>query len=54
MRCAEIWWASFPNLVGSEPSFQRPCCVVSANAFNGSRIGTMIAVVFPANVWLPA
>lgn len=58
----EIWWASLPEPVGSEPGYRRPVLVVQANEFNRSRIATVIAVVItsntklaqaPGNVFLP-
>lgn len=58
----EIWWASLPEPVGSEPDFRRPVLVVQSNDFNRSRINTVIAVVItsntrlaeaPGNVFLP-
>ncbi len=58
----EIWWATLPEPVGSEPGFRRPVLVVQSNDFNRSRINTIIAVVItsntklaeaPGNVFLP-
>lgn len=63
MRRGEIWWASLPEPAGSGPGFRRPLLIVSANSFNDSRIGTVVAVVItsnlrladaPGNVRLPA
>ncbi len=52
MRRAEIWWASLPDPAGSGPGFRRPYLIVSANAFNESRISTVIAVVITSNLRL--
>jgi mRNA interferase MazF len=41
----EIWWASLPEPTGSEPGYRRPVLVVQADAFNRSRVETVIAVV---------
>ena len=58
----EIWWASLPEPVGSEPGSRRPLLVVQADSFNRSRIRTVLAVVLtthlgraeaPGNVLLP-
>ena len=58
----EIWWASLPEPVGSEPGYRRPVLIVQSNDFNRSRIATVIAVVItsntklaqaPGNVFLP-
>ena len=59
----EIWWASLPEPTGSEPGYRRPVLVVQADAFNRSRLQTVIGVVLtsnlrlveaPGNVLLPA
>lgn len=59
----EIWWASLPEPVGSEPGSRRPVLVVQADSFNRSRIGTVVVVALttnlrlaeaPGNVPLPA
>lgn len=52
MRRGEIWWASAPDPAGSGPGFRRPYLIVSANSFNASRIGTVIAVVVTSNLRL--
>ena len=59
----EVWWANLDEPSGSEPGFQRPVLVVQNDAFNRSRIATVIAVALtsnlrlldaPGNVLLPA
>jgi mRNA interferase MazF len=59
----EIWWAELDEPRGSEPAHRRPLLVVQNDAFNRSRIATIIAVVLtsnlrlldaPGNVLLPA
>jgi len=50
----EIWWASLPDPVGSGPGFRRPVLIVSADAFNRSRIGTVLAAIVTSNVRLAA
>lgn len=52
MRRGEVWWASLPEPVGSGPGGRRPYVIVSANAFNQSRIQTVIAVVITSNLRL--
>ncbi|OHB66161.1 MAG: mRNA interferase MazF2 [Planctomycetes bacterium RBG_13_60_9] len=58
----EIWWASLPESVRSEPGYRRPVLVVQSDDFNRSRIATVIALVItsntklaqaPGNVYLP-
>ena len=51
-RRGEIWWASVPEPAGSGPGFRRPFLIVSANAFNESRISTVIATVITSNLRL--
>ncbi len=48
----EIWWASLPDPVGSEPGYRRPVLVVQSNEFNHSRIATVIALSITSNVRL--
>jgi mRNA interferase MazF len=59
----EIWWADLPQPRHSEPGFRRPVLVIQANAFNASRIQTIIVAAItsnlrlgdaPGNVLLPA
>jgi mRNA interferase MazF len=59
----EIWWADLSDPVGSGPGFRRPVLIVQSDAFNRSRLRTVVAVVVtsnlrlvdaPGNVLLPA
>src|SRR3970040_350947 len=52
MRRGEIWWASLPEPSGSGPGYRRPYLIVSANAFNESRISTVVAAVITSNLRL--
>lgn len=63
MERGSVWWASLPDPVGSMPGYRRPVLIVQADAFNRSRIQTILAVVLtsnlklataPGNVLLPA
>jgi len=36
----EIWWASLPEPIGSEPGFDRPLLIVQSNDFNQSKLST--------------
>ena len=47
-RC-EVWWADLPDPVASDPGGTRPVLIVQANAFNRSRIDTVLAVVITTN-----
>jgi mRNA interferase MazF len=48
----EIWWASLPEPIGSEPGYRRPILVIQSNDFNRSRIATIIAVAITSNLKL--
>lgn len=50
VRRGEIWWASLGDPQGSGPGFRRPVLVVSADEFNASRIGTIVAAVVTTNI----
>lgn len=59
----EVWWADLEEPRGSEPGFRRPVLVVQAEAFNRSRLRTVVVVALtsnlrlldaPGNVLLPA
>lgn len=48
----EIWWADLDEPRGSEPGHRRPVLVVQANAFNRSRLPTVVCVVLTSNTRL--
>ena len=48
----EIWWADLEDPRGSAPGFRRPVVVVQSDAFNRSRIGTVVVVVITSNLRL--
>ena len=59
----QIWWADLGPPDASEPGFHRPILIVQDDAFNRSRLRTVIGVVLttnmrlldaPGNVLLPA
>lgn len=59
----EIWWASLPEPIASEPGSRRPLLILQADSFNRSRIQTTVGVVLtsnlalaeaPGNVFLPS
>jgi mRNA interferase MazF len=63
MERGTVWWAQLPEPIASEPGFRRPVIIIQSNAFNRSRIRTIIAVVLtsslrladaPGNVLIPA
>jgi len=58
----EIWWADLAEPTGSGPGFRRPVVIIQCDAFNRSRIATVVCVPLttnlswadvPGNVFLP-
>lgn len=45
----EIWWADLPMPAGSGPGFRRPVVIVQGDAFNRSRIATVVCVPLTTN-----
>ena len=54
MQRGEIWWANLPSPKGSGPGRRRPVLIVQSDAFNASRIQTVIAAVITSNLELAA
>ena len=52
IRRGEIWWASLPEPVGSEPGYRRPVLVVQTNEFNEGRLRTVIVLSITSNLRL--
>ena len=59
----EVWWADLGEPDGAEPGYRRPVMIVQSDAFNRSRLRTVIAVALmtnlrlveaPGNVLVPA
>jgi len=51
----EVWWADLPEPSGSEPGFRRPVVVVQSDAFNRSRIETIVCVPLTSTLrWVDA
>jgi len=46
----DIWWADLPGPTGSGPGFRRPVVVVQGDAFNHSRISTVVCVPLTSNI----
>ena len=49
MTRGEVWWASLPAPRGSAPGLRRPVVIVQADAFNRSRIRTLIVAAVTTN-----
>jgi len=59
----DVWWADLPEPTGSGPGLRRPVVIIQGDAFNRSRIATVVCVPLttnttwadlPGNVLLPA
>lgn len=48
----QVWWADLGEPRGSEPGFRRPLLIVQDDAFNRSRLRTVMAVVLTSNLRL--
>ena len=47
-----MWWADLEEPRGSEPGFIRPILIVQADAFNRSRLRTVLGLVLSSNAKL--
>ena len=52
MKRGEIWWGSLPLPSGSGPGLRRPVLIVQSNAFNQSRLRTVVIAAITSNVGL--
>ena len=50
----DMWWADLAEPRGSEPGFRRPVVVIQSDAFNRSRIATVVVAAVTSNVELGA
>jgi len=51
----EVWWADFPQPVGSEPGFRRPVVIVQGDPFNRSALRTTVVIPLTSNLrWADA
>lgn len=48
----DIWWADLGKPLGSEPARRRPVLVIQADAYNRSRLATVVVAVITSNVRL--
>ena len=46
----DVFWASLPEPEGSAPGYRRPVVVVQGEAFNASRISTVVVVPLTSNL----
>ncbi len=49
IRQGDIWWADLGEPSGAGPGFRRPVVVIQGEAFNRSRIGTVVCAALTSN-----
>ena len=54
MKRGDIWWADLGEPLGSGPGYRHPAIVISTDAFNESRISTVVVVLITSNLRLAA
>ena len=52
IRQGEVHWVHLGDPRGSEPAHRRPCIIVQNDAFNASRIATVVVVILTSNLRL--
>jgi mRNA interferase MazF len=50
MERGDIWWANLPEPAGSSPGHRRPVLIIQSDAFNRSRINTVVVAVITGNL----
>ena len=54
MKRGQIWWAEIKAPAGSGPGYKRPVLIVQSDAFNASKIATVVVVSITSNLRLAA
>jgi mRNA interferase MazF len=54
IRRGDLWWADLGQTWGSSPALRRPVLVVQAQAFNQSKIATVVVASMTTNLKLAA
>jgi len=52
IRQGEVHWVDLGDPRGSEPAHRRPCVIVQNDAFNASRISTVVVAILTSNLRL--
>jgi mRNA interferase MazF len=50
IKQGDIFWIDLDKPLGSEPGYRHPCVVIQNNAFNDSRIKTVIVCLLTSNI----
>lgn len=48
----DIYWVDLPEPIGAEPGFRHPCVVVQNNAYNFTRLKTVVVCILTSNLRL--
>jgi mRNA interferase MazF len=48
----EVWWAELTEPIKSEPGYKRPVVIIQNDAFNISKINTIICIIITTNLIL--
>lgn len=55
MTQGDVWWADLGEPAGSAPGFRRPVVIVQSDAFNRSKLATVVSVVLTSQLkWAEA
>lgn len=46
----QIWWTALPEPRGSEPGYRHPLVVIQSDAFNQTKLNTIIGAVITSNL----
>jgi mRNA interferase MazF len=52
IRRGTLWWIDLPDERGAGPAFRRPGLVIQGDAFNRSRIATIVVALLTSNLKL--
>ena len=50
IKQGDVFWINLNEPLGSEPGYRHPCVVVQSNAFNRSRIKTVVICLLTSNL----
>ena len=50
MQRGDIFWADLGDPIGSEPGFRRPVLIIQSDAYNASKLATIIVLSLTSNV----
>ncbi len=50
MKRGEIWWATLPEPVASEPGYSRPVLIISDDSYNTTTLRTVITLTITSNL----